>query len=65
MIGATIGANLNICELLMLNLSPGTVSCTNIGVNSPIVEENFLSCDKSNVFDDGLFTDTWLNILIV
>jgi hypothetical protein len=65
MIGVISGANLVRLVAFMLNLSPGTHSITEIGINSPILPENFLSCDKSNVFDGGRGIATLLNILII
>ena len=65
MIGVISGANLVRLVALMLNLSPGTTSITEIGINSPIFPENFLSCDRSNVFVCGRGIATLLNILIV
>ena len=65
MIGVISGANLVRFVDLMLNLSPGTHSITDIGISSPILPENFLSFDKSNVFDGGRGIATLLNILIM
>ena len=59
------GANLVRFVALILNLSPGTHSITEIGISSPILPENFLSCDKSNVFDGGRGIATLLNMLII
>jgi hypothetical protein len=65
MIGVISGANLVRLVALMLNLSPGTTSITEIGINSPIFPENFLSCDRSNVFVCGRGIATLLNMLII
>ena len=55
--GAIIGAKRSICEDDMVILSPGTMSMSRIGVSSPMFMENFRSCDRSNVFELGLFTE--------
>ena len=65
MIGVISGANHVRLVALISNLSPGTTSITEIGINSPIFPENFLSCDRSNVFVCGRGIATLLNILIV
>jgi hypothetical protein len=64
-IGVISGANLVRFVDLIENLSPGTHSSNVIGISSPILPENFLSCDRSNVFDGGRGIATLLNMLIV